>query len=233
MRRSNRLFMRMVAKVLDVLFKNPIPNPPPRYQEKLGELQELNGKARTLVAMGSDGDVTATREAANKRTARDVLYEDHLIPIRETARALEPEIPNILKTFPLPHKHTPVEKIAGKARTIAANAQNHRDLFIALGHPETFVEDLHAAIAEYERSSSGKVGGIETRVDARLELEQLMVSIRKVLRYLDTIFRRRFKGNVAKLALWKYARTQDDEPTPSKPEQVVPAPKAAAPGRVA
>jgi hypothetical protein len=90
-----------------------------------------------------------------------------------------------------------------RARVSATKGSAHRDL---LGMPETFLDELGAALDRFEQSLDDKHNGRAAHVGARAELEAVTAEIMLVVRQLDALGRFRSRNNAESLAAWKSAR---------------------------
>lgn len=82
----------------------------------------------------------------------------------------------------------------------------HRDLLIRYGMPETFLDELGAALDRFEQSLNDKHNGRAAHVGARADLEAVTAEIMLIVRQLDALNRFRFRNDTESLAAWKSAR---------------------------
>ncbi len=111
-----------------------------RFKRALAEL-ELHVQVQSgapLMAMGLTRSKDAKREA---------LLRDHIAPIVRVARLESASHPD-LAPLKMPRGEPGTQKLAALASAIAVVAADHRDVFIAAGLRETFVEDCNAVIED-------------------------------------------------------------------------------------
>ena len=85
---------------------------------------------------------------------------------------------------------------------MAAEAAGRKALLIGEGLPETFLEDLNAALDGYAEAVNQKDIGRASHVGARAELEALTKEMGLLVRRLDSINRYRFSNDGELLAAW-------------------------------
>jgi hypothetical protein len=72
--------------------------------------------------------------------------------------------------------------------------------------PETFLDELGAALDKFEQALNEKHNGRAAHVGARAELEAVTSEIMLIVRQLDALNRFRFRSDAESLAAWKSAR---------------------------
>jgi hypothetical protein len=83
---------------------------------------------------------------------------------------------------------------------------SHRELLLRYGLPETFLEELGAALDRFEHVLNEKHAGRAAHVGARAELGAVSAEIMLIVRQLDALNRFRFRNDAESLAAWKSAR---------------------------
>ncbi|HKW47132.1 MAG TPA: hypothetical protein VJN70_06795 [Gemmatimonadaceae bacterium] len=100
------------------------------------------------------------------------------------------------------------------ARGMAAAAAVHREALIAYGLPENFVEELNAAVDEFEASLAERDKNRGRRIGATKGLETEASEARTVLAVLDALVRRWTKGNEPLQRTWEGSRHIRHRPGP-------------------
>jgi hypothetical protein len=72
--------------------------------------------------------------------------------------------------------------------------------------PETFLDELGAALDRFEQALNQKHSGRAAHVGARAELDAVTAEIMLIVRQLDALNRFRFRNDAESLAGWKSAR---------------------------
>jgi hypothetical protein len=203
--------------------------------------------ARTFEEIGTVVDrlnVSVTSERAGRRAARQGVVSKAaarerlrraLEAVSRTARGVALDTPDMLGTFQMPDRPSDHE-LATAARQFAEDAAPLGAAFIAHGLSESFVADLRAALATFERAISGRALGQETHVGARADISAALDLAFETLQRLDAIVENRVGGDPNALAAWHLARNvgrtpaKGGAPAPAAPSQ---APTAAAPSAAA
>jgi hypothetical protein len=199
--------------------------------------------ARTFAEIGAVVDrlnASATSESSGRRAARQGVLSKAaaraglrraLEAVSRTARGVALDTPDILGKFQMPDGQTD-HQLATAARQFAEDAGPLAADFVAHGLPESFVADLGAALATFERAIGGRALGRETHVGARADITAALDLAFETLHRLDAIVENRVGGDPNALAAWHLARNVGRTPTkgggPAPAAQVPVAPPAGA-----
>jgi hypothetical protein len=193
--------------------------------------------ARTFAEIGVAVDrlnASATSESSGRRAARQGLVSKAtarralrraLEAVNRSARGIALDRPEILGKFQMPGKGD--HDMATAARQFADDAGPLAAAFVAHGLPESFVADLRAALATFERAISGRALGRETHVGARADITAALDLAFDTLQRLDAIVENRIGGDPSALAAWRLARNVGR--TPAKAGGPAPAAQSPAP----
>jgi hypothetical protein len=173
------------------------------YIEAVKQLGEQLHRVRELTTQSEAGDLAEEASTARKQAMRLVIEEDHLAHIVRIARSVTPADPELKKRFRMPAKGISLQAFLPAARALAAEAASRKELLIGEGLPETFLEDLNAALDGYAEAVNQKDIGRASHVGARAELEALTKEMGLLVRRLDSINRYRFREDGELLAAWK------------------------------
>lgn len=181
----------------------------------LAELHEV-GEAQAVA------DGAARSSAVVKRTARTSIVQK-LRTLRNTAKALDGEKPGTSDKFRLPPKNSD-EMLINFARVAVTTATPLKSSFLQLEMPSNFLEDLSAAIDEFEEASNTQNISRSNRISATAGVKDALARGTKLKRDLDPIVRNKYAGDPASLAAWtSAARVQ--RPRQSSKKGETPAPK--------
>jgi hypothetical protein len=173
--------------------------------------------ARTFAEIGDVVDrlnASATSESSGRRAARQGVVSKAvaraalrlaLEAVTRTARGIALDRPDILGKFQMPDGQND-HQLATAARQFAEDAGPLAADFVAHGLPESFVADLRAALATFERAISGRALGRETHVGARADITAALDLAFETLQRLDAIVENRVGGDPNALAAWRLAR---------------------------
>ena len=126
--------------------------------------------------------------------------------IARTARAMDIATPGTAAKFALPASFA-AEAVMATARVFLANAQPMQADFVAYGLPADFFGDLQTDLDHYETAAGTQQSATQGRIGATEELEQEVGNSAKTVDALDAAVRNVFRGNKAKLAEWRHAKT--------------------------
>lgn len=183
------------------------------------KITSLTEKAARILAIletkvSAQGKIDRSSELEGN--ARDHL-RDQMQDISDFAKVVSEEVPGLENLFRMPRGDNQATLIA-TGRAFAADAETHKDKFIAAGLPATFVAELLAAIAAYEQIVTSGDAATGERVGANAELTAEIKAAVKLVRDLSPIVRRQYRNNPANLAAWVSASHIERAPD-VKPEE--------------
>ena len=193
------------------------------------EIGTVVDRLNASVTSERSGRRAARQGVVSKATARAGLRRA-LEAVSRTARGVALDTPDILGRFQMPDKGD--HELATAARQFADDVAPLAAAFVAHGLPESFVADLRAALATFERAISGRALGRETHVGARADITAALDLAFETLQRLDAIVENRVGGDPNALAAWHLARNvgrtpaKGGGPAPAAPS---PAPAGAMP----
>jgi len=148
--------------------------------------------------------------------------------ISRTARAIGREHPEVVSKFRLP-VDIGDEALLETARAFARNATPLRDTFVAHEFAPTFIEELQAAIAQFEQVAKTQTETRGAQVRATASLDACMSKAMDALYRLDGMVPNKIKGNPALEREWSVARrlpsarsskrTVEEVPPPGNPDK--------------
>jgi hypothetical protein len=160
----------------------------------------------------SSGRRAAHQGVVSKAVARRALRHA-LEAVNRTAGGIALDKPEVLGRFQMPGKGD--HDLATGARQVADDAGPLVADFVAHGLPQSFVADLRAALATFERAISGRALGQETHVGARADITAALEQAFATLPRLDAIVENTVGGDPNALAAWRLARNVGWTPTRS------------------
>ena len=172
------------------------------YTEAVTQLGEQLSRVRELTMQSEAGDLAEDAFTAQKTVLRRVIEEDQLEHIVRIAHSVTPSDPELKKRFKMPQPGISLLAFLPAARAMAAEAASRKALLVGEGLPETFVEELNAALDGFEKAVNEKTTGRASHVGARAELKALTQEMGLLVRRLDSINRYRFRNDHELLAAW-------------------------------
>lgn len=193
--------------------------------QKFAALTLIVDELETYGAMQSGGKGAAQASTQAKRAARaDVRRK--MVAIRDTALALEEVMPGISDNFRVPRGNGD-QVLISAARAFVTTATPIKSEFTQREMPATFLEDLTAAVAKFEKAVNEKNVNTEKRIAATAAISAALERGAKLVRELDPVVKNKFRGDSATLAAWHSAshivrppkRSAAPAPTPAPPSQ--------------
>jgi hypothetical protein len=170
----------------------------------LAELGDIVDRLGASVMSESSGRSAARQGTVSKTSARQALRVA-LETIARTARGIAVDTPGVAGGFLVPDGKNDHE-LAIAARRFAEDAAPLSASFIAHGLPASFVADLQATLALFERATSGRATAREAHVGARAGINAGIDAAFAILPRLDAIVENRVAGEPSLLATWRSAR---------------------------
>lgn len=126
--------------------------------------------------------------------------------IARTARALDITAPGTAAKFPLPASSAEAA-IVNAARIYLTSAQPIQADVVAYGLPAGFWTDLQTDLEHFEERAAQTDTATQGRIGATNALDNAVAASAKSVDALDAAVRNVFRGNSAKLAEWRHAKT--------------------------
>jgi hypothetical protein len=226
MRTQIRLKLGMATRARDFCRAHPDPNE--RYTATVGRLESQLTRAEAMATQQDAGQAAVHASTARRAELRRVLREQPLRHLARIADAASVSDPGLGARFKLPAGNISHQAFLVRARAMAAEAVTHRELFIGFGLPESFLDDLTAALNTYGQAVTDANAATSARVGARADLEAVTTDIMHLVQELDAMHRYRFRDNAELLAAWESARnvawpTSNGTATPPTGEGLEPA----------
>lgn len=178
--------------------------------DKLGEAQQSAG-----------GGARASAEV--KRSAR-VLLLRLMRAMRETARAMEPDTPGITEKFRVPTTNGD-EALINAARSFITTATPLKADFLRREMPADFLEQLSAAIDQFESAVNSQNLNTGQRVSATAGVKSALSRAAKLRKELNPIVRNKYQDDPATLAAWESASHVERAPKKKSGNGKTPPPK--------
>ncbi|HEX7999480.1 MAG TPA: hypothetical protein VF528_13925 [Pyrinomonadaceae bacterium] len=159
-----------------------------------------------VVALGEEqmsADAAVRASATARRVARLSVLQQ-MRAIRDTAKAMEAEIPGVSDKFRVPTKNGS-EALINAARAFVTTATPLKAEFVQREMPDTFLEDLTAAINEFESANNSFNLSMGRRVGATAGLKNAFVRSTRLKRELNPMVLNKYRDDPASLAEWKSA----------------------------
>ncbi|HXH05350.1 MAG TPA: hypothetical protein VNI83_02050 [Vicinamibacterales bacterium] len=204
MNRDVRRKLEMAVRVRE--FSRAHPSADANYGAVLGRLEDRIARMEAL-ARQQQGGYLARRAASSRRaTLRRRIQRDmlrHLVTVAELAAR---DNPTLAGRYRQPSTNGPHEAFRTLARKMLEQGRADRDLLAQYGLAERLLDDLAAALDEFDASVAESGRARQEHVGARAELEAVGDEIMRIVDLLDGLNRYRFGGDAEKRAAWESAR---------------------------
>jgi hypothetical protein len=191
---------------------------------------------KTHVAAQASGQGAAREGTVSKATARRAL-RNMVLTISKTARAIGIDTPAVDGKFRFERGQND-QRLIATARGFALDAAPLADQFVAHNMPATFLTDLDAAIAAFEKAIVEHATTKENNAAAKQAMQTALEAANAAVVRLDAIVPNRLGHDREALVMWRSARhvsrlgVSSGRPATPAPDQV-PAPVTAPPSTAA
>lgn len=221
MRATTRRQLSMAEKVLD--FSKEHPATDPGYAGVISRLEQTLTRANTLAREAVDtteGELLAVR----RRTAIRRQLQAQFRHLAGVAVAASTDHAGLDALFRAPSSRLANRLFLAKARILQARIPEHEEALRAFALGESFVADLEAALAEFEKL--GETANLDRviHIGARRDLRRATAECLELIGALDGFNRARFAADAKLLTAWEAARNIFSAPRRTTP----PAEEAAA-----
>ena len=185
-----------------------------KYAARLGSIvgSPAAQEVGVLAAQMRDGDQDAltsramqTGASANTRVLRRALWVNHMQQIAAIARGELRHVPQF-ESLLLPTVNVGSPKLVQWARTMAAVAREHADVFVTHGLPAAFVAQLLVAADALDASLQTRLANGRETVGARAQVATSRSRAQYVIRVLNVQIEKALVDDPSLLAQWRYAK---------------------------
>ena len=204
MDRDIRNKVEMAVRALE--FSSAFPSADASYAPVLVRFGECVIRLRSLSAQQLNGQTASRASRARRRELRHLLHESllrHLVTVAEVAAEGEPAIAN---RFRLPATNASNEAFRTAARALLEAGESQRELLSRHGLAGRLLEDLRAAVDQYDAAVEEANAGRRDHVRARVELKAVTDEVMQLVTLLDGLNRYRYAKDPGQLAAWESAR---------------------------
>jgi hypothetical protein len=218
----------MAVRVRD--YSRARPSADASYASVLGRLEQSIEQMEALAKQQQGGYLVRHSSVTRRQALRRRLHHEllrHLVTVAEDAAA---EDPSLAEKFRLPSTNGSNEAFRTLARQMLEQGQASKELLLKHGLMTTLLDDLTAAVGQFDASVTETNEGRQGHVGASAELEAVSDEVMFLVELLDGLNRYRFSGDAEQLAAWRSARrvvagprTEPKEEPPAVEGEVKPA----------
>jgi hypothetical protein len=207
--------LEMGARALEFSREHPDSNP--GYTAALARLEERLGRADQLSRQQREGLIQVHTATARKSKLRRTMRQGHLLHIARAAEMASREVPELGDQFALSRVPRTYLAFRTAARSIAAEAQNRKELLEKHGLAGTVLESLNELLEEFDVAIEQGSAGRRAHVGASAELEAVDDEILLLVGAIGGFNRVRFAGDSQAMAAWENASNVLASPRSGKP----------------
>lgn len=168
------------------------------YSPVLALLEELIGRMQAAAKQQRGGLLTTHASVVRRRALRRRLHHEllrHLVTVAGAGGAV-----------PLPAGQRNLRGVPDLRREMLEQGQAQRELLLEHGLAERLLDDLAAAVDDFDASVVESNEGRRDHVGARAELKAVSDEVMQLVELLDGLNRYRFGGNAELRAAWESTR---------------------------
>jgi hypothetical protein len=204
MNRIVRRRLEMAVRVRD--FSRAHPSTDANYATVLAQVEELIARMEALAKQQQDGTVTAHASTVRRKVLRRRLHHEllrHLVTVADIAAA---EQPGLAERYAMPKGNETNETFRTLARRLLVQGQAEKEVLAKHGLADKLLEDLAAAVDEFDGSVTQSNEGRRGHVGAVAELQAVSDEVMRLVEMLNGLNRYRFGGKAELIAAWESAR---------------------------
>ena len=187
------------------------------YASVLAEFERQVTRMSELAKQQQGGLLTGLAATKRRQGLRRRLHHEllrHLVTVAEVAADASP---GPAGQYRMPGSHGPNEAFRTQARKMLEQAQADREVLTRHGLADRLLEDLAAALDQFDASVAESNLARRAHVGARAELKAASDDVMRLVDLLDGLNRYRFSGNAELRAAWESARNVVSGPTAAAP----------------
>lgn len=214
MNAKTRRRLEMGTRVLD--FSRAHPEASPGYTAALARLEERLARADQLATQQRDGIIQVHAAAMRKGNLRQTMKKGHLSHLARVAEVAAREVPELAQQFVLTRAARPYLAFRTAARSMAAEAQERKELLERHGLATMVLESLTQALDQFDSAIEQGAEGRRAHVGASAELVTVAEEVVQIVNLMDGFNRLRFATDPESLAAWESASNVLAPPRPAE-----------------
>jgi hypothetical protein len=172
----------------------------------LARLEELLTRTEVLAAQQRAGVLARRGSTAQRAVVRRTLQSQLLTYLSALGRVAAGDNPEFGAHFRLPATRATNQAFLTLGRGMLKKATEQKELLVSRGMSEQLLDDLAAALTEFERTLEATRAARREHVGASADLESVAAEISLQVRLLDGVVRYRFGGNAELMGAWASVR---------------------------
>lgn len=203
---NRRVARRLQMAVCVRDFSRAHPSADASYAAVLDRLERAIARMEAMATQQVGGYLAKRSSTLRRQDLRRRLHGGmlrHLVTIAEDAAS---ENPALREMFKLPRANARNTAFQTFARKMLEQGQAQRELLAKHGLADRLLDDLGAAVNEFDASVAETNGGRQNHVLARAEMDALGDEVMRLVGMLDGLNRYRFERDRQLLVAWESAR---------------------------
>jgi len=172
----------------------------------LTRLEELLTRTEVLAAQQRAGVLAWRGSTAQRAVVRHALQSQLLTYLSAVGRVAARGNTELGAHFQLPATRATNQAFLTLGRGMLQKAIEQKELLVSRGMSEQLLDDLAAALTQFERTLEATRAARREHVGASADLESVAAEISLQVRLLDGVVRYRFGGNAELMGAWASVR---------------------------
>jgi hypothetical protein len=172
----------------------------------LARLEELLARVEVLAAQQRAGVLARRGSTEQRAVVRHTLQSQLLQYLSAVGRMAAGDNPELGAHFRLPATRATNQAFLTLGRGMLQKATEQKELLVTRGMSEQLLDDLAAALTQFERTLEATRAARREHVGASADLESVAAEISLQVRLLDGVVRYRFGANAELMGAWASAR---------------------------
>ena len=172
----------------------------------LARLEELLARAQVLAAQQRAGVLAWRGSTAQRAVVRHALQSQLLTYLSAVGRVAARGNTELGAHFQLPATRATNQAFLTLGRGMLQKAIEQKELLVSRGMSEQLLDDLAAALTQFERTLEATRAARREHVGASADLESVAAEVSLQVRLLDGLVRYRFGDNAELMGAWASVR---------------------------
>jgi len=172
----------------------------------LARLEELLTRAQVLAAQQRAGVLARRGSTEQRAVVRRALQSQLLTYLSAVGRVAAGDNPELGAHFRLPATRATNQAFLTLGRGMLKKATEQKELLVGRGMSEQLLDDLAAALTQFEQTLEATRAARREHVGASADLESVVAEISLQVRLLDGLVRYRFGDNAELMGAWASVR---------------------------
>ena len=190
-------------------------------------LEELITRAEALAGQQRAGLVARRGSTEQRAAVRRALQGQLLRYLSAVGKVAAEENLELAAQFRIPRTNATNQAFVTLVRGMLEKATEQKDLLISRGMSEKLLDDLTAALLQFEGTLEATRAALREHVGASADMKEVVAEMVQQVRLLDGLVRYRFGDNAELMGAWLSARNVPDpvraHGEPAAPVEVKPA----------